>query len=200
MKDIFTKIYQDNDWKSDESVSGQGSTLDATEGIRRELPKLFDKFHVKSILDIPCGDFNWFDKMKWGTDDRELRLYIGADIVPELIASNRERYGIRTYQDFQVLDITKDELPKVDLILVRDLFGHFSEPDLALAIQNIKRSGAKYLLATTFPSSFNTVRIQTGQWHALNLDYYCGLPPAIEIINEGNQMFKDKCLGLWQLR
>lgn len=190
MKDIFTKIYQDNEWKSDESVSGQGSTLDATELIRRELPKLFAKFHVKSLLDIPCGDLNWISKMPL-----EGIEYIGADIVPEIIHANKQRGP-----NFYVLDITKDRLPKVDLILVRDLFGHFSNADLNAAIKNVKASGAKYLLATTFPSMFNTVQIKTGQWRAVNLDYYCGLPPAIEIINEGNQMFKDKCLGLWQLR
>jgi 2-polyprenyl-3-methyl-5-hydroxy-6-metoxy-1,4-benzoquinol methylase len=199
MKEIFTGIYKNNDWKSDESVSGQGSTMDATEGIRRELPKLLNKFHVKSLLDIPCGDCNWINRVDFPEDFE----YHGADIVEEVVELARDnmrgRYGWNQ-NNFTVLDITKDQLPKVDLILVRDLFGHFSEPDLALAIKNVKSSGAKYLLATTFPSSFNTVRIQTGQWHALNLDYYCGLPPVLEIINEGNQMFKDKCLGLWQLR
>lgn len=190
MKEIFTGIYKNNDWKNDESVSGQGSTLDATEGIRRELPKLFAKFHVKTLLDIPCGDMNWISKMPL-----EGIEYIGADIVPEIIHANKQRGP-----NFYVLDITKDNLPKADMILVRDLLGHFSDADLKLAIDNIKRSGAKYLLATTFPSSFNTVGIKTGQWRAINLDYYCGLPPSIEIINEGNQMFKDKCLGLWQLQ
>jgi hypothetical protein len=40
-----------------------------------------------------------------------------------------------------VVDITKDRLQQVDMILVRDLFGHFSDVDLKLAIDNIKRSG-----------------------------------------------------------
>ena len=190
MKEIFTDIYKNNNWKSEESVSGQGSTLDATIGIRLALPKLFAKFHVKSVLDIPCGDLNWITKVDFG----DIK-YIGADIVPELIAE----MSVLHQADLRVLDITMDELPKVDLILVRDLFGHFSDVDLKLAIDNVKRSGSKYLLATTFPSTFNTIQIKTGQWRALNLDYYCGLPPAIEIINEGNQLFKDKCLGLWKL-
>lgn len=193
MKELFTDIYKNNEWKDDESVSGHGSTLDATEGIRRELPKLFDKFHVKTLLDVPCGDFHWFKEMP-----SNLELYIGADIVPEIIASNIDQYDHKR-REFIVLDITHDELPKADMILVRDLFGHFSDADLNAAIKNVKASGTKYLLATTFPSSFNTVSIKTGQWRGLNLDYYCGLPPAIKIINEGNRMFKDKCLGLWQL-
>jgi hypothetical protein len=67
--------------KDDESVSGHGSTIDATEGIRRELPKLFAKFHVKSLLDIPCGDCNWIKGWIWPSFD----LYLGADIVDELV-------------------------------------------------------------------------------------------------------------------
>jgi hypothetical protein len=191
MKDVFTDIYKNNDWKSEESVSGQGSTLDATECVRRELPRLFAKFHVKSLLDIPCGDCNWIMPAI-----KNLDLYLGADIVDELIEENRKRFPD---EHFAVLDITKDQLPKVDMILVRDLFGHFSDADLNAAIKNVKASGAKYLLATTFPSMFNTVQIKTGQWRALNLDYFCGLPPSIEIISEGNRMFKDKHLGLWRL-
>jgi 2-polyprenyl-3-methyl-5-hydroxy-6-metoxy-1,4-benzoquinol methylase len=196
MKDVFTRIFRDNEWKDDESVSGHGSTLGATEVIRRELPKLFAEFHMKSLLDIPCGDMNWIA----GLLVDENFEYIGADIVPELIDQNINKNYPSDNIQFRVLDITRDELPKVDMILVRDLLGHFSDVDLALAINNIKRSGAKYLLATTFPSAFNTVRIQTGQWRGINLDYYCGLPPSIRMINEGNQMFRDKCLGLWQLR
>lgn len=194
MKDIFTDIYRDNTWKSDESVSGQGSTVDATYHIVRELPRLFAEFHVKSVLDIPCGDLNWITKIDFGGMGIK---YIGGDIVEELIAETRLKYN---GADLRVLDITKDELPKVDLILVRDLFGHFSDADLALAVKNVKRSGAKYLMATTFPDMWNTVSIKTGQWRAVNLDYYCGLPPSIYMLNEGNQMFKNKCLGLWQLR
>lgn len=191
MKDVFTKIYHDNEWKSDESVSGQGSTLDQTHLIRRELPQLFEKFQVKTLLDIPCGDMNWIADIITGLD------YVGADIVTEIIDDNRKRFPELR---FEVLDITRNELPQADMLLVRDLFGHFSDVDLKLAIDNVKRSNIKYLLATTFPSSFNTIRITTGQWRALNLDYYCGLPASIYTLNEGNQLFKDKCLGLWQLR
>jgi SAM-dependent methyltransferase len=193
MKDVFTDIYKKNEWKDDESVSGHGSTLDATELIRRELPKLLTEFHVKSFLDIPCGDLNWVTKIDFGGMGIQ---YIGGDIVEELLAETRQKYN---GADLRLLDITRDELPKVDMIMVRDLFGHFSDVDLKLAIDNVKRSGAKYLLATTFPSAFNTVRIKTGQWRGLNLDYYCGLPSSIRLISEGNQMFKDKHLGLWRL-
>lgn len=193
MKDVFTDIYRQNGWKGDQSVSGQGSGLEQTAVIRQELPKLFSRLKTRSVLDIPCGDFYWFKRMP-----SNLELYIGADVVPELIAANIDAYDNKR-REFMVLDITTDELPKVDLVLCRDLLGHFSNSDLQLALNNIKRSGSTYLLATTFPSSFNQWAIETGQWRPLNLAYYCGLPEPLEVIGEGNQMFKDKSLGLWKL-
>lgn len=199
MKPTFEDIYQNNKWKSDESVSGTGSTLAQTETIRRTIPKIVNKYGVQSILDIPCGDFNWFKEM-----DLKLNMYIGADIISELIRFNRARYtSPLTARYFEVLDITRDKLPKTDLILVRDLFGHFSNKDIKMALKNIKNSGARYLLATTFPNNYDMTDIQTGQWRPVNLDYMWGMPQSIEMINEGctegNGEFKDKSLGLWRL-
>ena len=43
-EDRFTKIYLSNHWNSPESRSGQGSTLENTQSIRNELPKIFEKY------------------------------------------------------------------------------------------------------------------------------------------------------------
>lgn len=58
LEDRFTDIYYGNGWTADESVSGQGSTVENTFKLRRQLPELFDKFEIRSIFDAPCGDFN----------------------------------------------------------------------------------------------------------------------------------------------
>jgi hypothetical protein len=44
------------------------------------------------LLDIPCGDFNWMKLLNLGVD------YIGADIVGELIAENRRRFGAKVWE------------------------------------------------------------------------------------------------------
>lgn len=199
--DVFNEIYQNNFWKSDESVSGYGSTMEQTETIRKKLPVLFKSLNIKSVLDIPCGDLNWFP-MNDMPDDF---YYMGADIVPELVGSARDKMRGRKpiLVQFEVMDITKDKLPPVDLILVRDLLGHFSNADVRLALKNIKQSGAKYLLATTFPSHENVTDITTGQWRPINLASLFGLPDPIMMINEncedGDGKFSDKSLGLWEL-
>lgn len=198
MKDIFTDIYKTNFWKNNESVSGHGSTMDETASIRLILPKLFRELHVKTVLDIPCGDCNWVKDL-WP----ELDWYIGADVVEELIAENKERFHHEA--EFRVLDATKSELPKVDLILCRDLLGHFSNRDVKAALKNFRASGSKWLLATTFPGRENEAHdIKTGQWRPIDLGYMWGLPTPLLYIYEnctaGNGKFKDKALGLWELK
>lgn len=199
MQDVFTKIYQDNHWKNDESVSGAGSTLEATSAIRSALPLLFDHYEIETIVDIPCGDMNWIGDLVLGK-----RTYFGMDIVPEIIAQNKSKYGHLANVFFDVKDITRDPLPPADLILVRDLLGHFSNADVRKALANIKNSRCKYLLATTFPQHETEGDIKTGEWRPINLASLWGLPDPLEYINEnctvGGGEFRDKSLGLWRIR
>lgn len=94
--------------------------------------------------------------------------YTGADIVPDLIPLNKEKYP---KYDFKVLDLTTDNLPKVDLIFCRDCLFHLSNNLIVEALKNIKKSGSKYLLTTTFPEHKIANRdIEIGQWRIINLE------------------------------
>src|ERR1700690_4609194 len=72
---IFLDAFRDNRWGDAESISGPGSNLRVTEEIRKAIPELIADLGVRSILDIPCGDFNWMSRLDLGVD------YTGADIV-----------------------------------------------------------------------------------------------------------------------
>lgn len=195
LRETFTEIFQKNLWASPESVSGGGSEMQNTEVIRRELPYLLQKFGIKSILDIPCGDWNWMKSV-----DLCGASYIGADIVPDLIERNKANYQ---NVDFRVLDLTSDSLPKVDLIFTRDCLGHLSNDNVSKAIRNCQESGSKYLLATSFTKWDNNPDIQNGGWKCINLM----IPPfqlnPIYLINEdckeGYPHYNDKCMILFQL-
>lgn len=193
--ETFSEIYEKNLWCSPESVSGGGSEMQNTKVIRRELPILLQKFGITSILDIPCGDWNWMKDV-----DLCGASYIGADIVPQLVQRNKENYPS---VDFRVLDITKDTLPKVDLIFVRDCLGHLSNDNVSLALRNCQESGSKYLLATSFTKWDKNPDIVDGGWKCINLM----IPPfqlnPIYLINEdcreGYPHYNDKCMILFQL-
>lgn len=102
------------------------------------------------------------------------------------------------------MDISKDGLPKADMILCRDCLVHFSFEDILSAIRNFKRSGSQYILTTTFSERLSNIDINTGGWRTLNLQ----LPPfnfprPIKLINEkcdeAGGIYLDKSLGLWRL-
>ena len=86
-EDVFTEIYNTNDWGSTESKSGKGSTIGVTSIIREQLPLLFKKYNIKKLYDGACGDFNWMKKIVGKLD-----FYMGADIVEDLTKSNIRRF------------------------------------------------------------------------------------------------------------
>ena len=193
--EVFSRIHRRNSWGDAESLSGKGSNLAVTEKLRTELPGLLKKHAVTSILDIPCGDFNWMGSVDLNGID-----YIGADIVPELIEGNRIHEDRN--RRFMVLDLIETPLPKSDLVFTRDCIVHLSTEHAQKAIANIRASGARLLMATTFPESGTNQDILTGQWRPLDMTKPpFSFPDPIDIIFEeppaGKRSFPDKAMGLW---
>lgn len=193
---VFSKIFKENYWVYGESVSGTGSDTNQTNEIIDELEKLFHEFEVKSILDAPCGDFNWMNQVNLNYIE-----YMGIDIVEDLISLNRSKYKNRKGIAFSVGNIITDGVPKVDLILCRDCLVHFSFDDIQKALSNFKRLGSKYLLTTSFIDYTNKKDIRTGFWRPVNLNKPpFNLTNPIKIINEkckeGEGKHKDKSLVL----
>jgi SAM-dependent methyltransferase len=195
-KASFEAMFQRHSPGKCESRSGPGSTLANTVVIRAELPKLTEEFGVTSILDIPCGDFNWMQHV-----DLHGAHYMGADIVDHLVALNRKRFGSEQ-REFRVLDLAVSELPRVDLILSRDCLVHFSYSLIRKALSNLQSSRSCYLLTTTYPNHHENVDISTGDWRPLNL---CAppfiFPAPLRTIEEHHpeQAYSDKSLGLWSV-
>ena len=162
---VFQKIYDNNKWQNEESRSGSGSTLKYTENLRNELPKIINQFEIKSILDAPCGDFNWMKKIlpKLNVD------YIGGDIVPTLIKINSSNYS-STNVKFIPLDITKDKLPNTDLMICRDCLFHLSYEYINNFFKNFAKSNIKYLLTSThINNGFKNRNIKVGAFRPIDL-------------------------------
>ena len=198
MESTFAPFYEENRWGDDESVSGPGSSLERTAKLRRELPLLLQEIGVRTLLDAPCGDFNWMRHTQLG-----IERYIGADIIPDLIARNRELYGNNDVE-FLLLDLTRDKLPRVDVILCRDCLIHFSYRHIANAIRNFKRSGSSFLLTNSYPAWRENENIRTGDFRPLNLarppfNFPMPLRQINEKLPEEEAQFFGKILGLWKL-
>lgn len=198
MRHTFSALWHNKSWVRGESVSGEGSDLHNTMVVRRELPGIIRELGVRTMLDVPCGDLTWMSQLALPVEK-----YIGADVVPEIIARNRESFS-RSDRRFEVLDITSSRLPGVDLIFCRDCLVHLSYADIWAAFRQFKESRSTYLLTTTFPDRQANYDIATGEWRPLNLQqapFKLNAPVALvneEYRAEGGR-YIDKSLGLWSL-
>lgn len=198
-KDIFTEYFYNNSWNGKESVSGPGSDYEQTKYLIPELQTLLKELNIKSILDVPCGDFNWMRRV-----NLDGIKYIGGDIVDKMININNKKHGTKNIS-FKLIDIVKDQLPEVDLVMVRDCFVHLPNKDIFKAINNIIDSKSKYLLTTNFmwKSLEANTDIKVGAWRRLNLEQDpFNFPFPKDIIIEGNiQSYdRDKTMSLWHTK
>ena len=195
----FERIEQTNLWGAATSASGLGSEDPATAAIREALPALLQRLGARSLLDAPCGDAGWIGRLELGVD------YTGIDIVPSLIDANNRRASRGELSGrFLVGDVTRDALPRADVILCRDCLVHLSFANIARAVAGFHASGARFLLVTTFPEWENNEDCEDGDWRALNMEKPpFNWPPPRELIDErceeGGGGWRDKSLGLWQL-
>jgi len=192
----FHEIYEKQQWGSGETVSGPGSTLAATETLRAKLGALLHELQVQSFLDIPCGDHNWMSKVEFPSGCS----YVGADVVESLVTDTKSKYPAL---DFRVLDIRTSDLPKCDVVFTRDCLVHLPYADIQQALENIKRSGAKWLMATHFPGRTNH-DIPSGHWRPLDMTADPILLPTPKYVlnedcKEGDGAFRDKSIGVWDL-
>jgi SAM-dependent methyltransferase len=199
IEEVFSQIYHTNQWGNEETPSGPGSSIDQTKSLVENLNLLIANLRIQTVLDIPCGDFNWIRNL----DLRTLQ-YTGADIVKDLILRNKATYETKRIQ-FEHRDLTKDFLPQTDLVINRDCLVHFCFNDIEKAITNIIISKSTYLLTTTFPGQTHNYDIVTGDWRPINLQ----LPPfdfpkPLQMITESfeaefEKYNRGKALALWKI-
>ena len=166
IRDRFNLIYKNNLWGSTESGSGKGSEIFYTKNLRDWLRIAIPKYSIATVVDAPCGDFNW---MRLVTSEHTFN-YIGLDIVDHVIAKNRDNHESQTVK-FDIADICIDVIPDCDLLIVRDCLFHLSYSDINRFLINISKVQYKYLLTTTHTVSvkFENYDIQTGDFRLINL-------------------------------
>lgn len=198
LAETFTYIYDTNLWGA-ESRSGLGSDLQATDRLRAAIPELLRALNARVLLDIPCGDFGWLSKANLDIDE-----YIGADIVAAIVERNRALFGEDRRRRFIQGDITRDPLPRADVVLCRDCLVHLSDAAIFQAFDNLKRTGSQYVLTTTFIELDANRDIASGDWRPLNLRLApFSLPAPLAVVLEGcteeGGAYADKALALWEI-
>ena len=172
-KKVFTSIYKSNHWAQSDnlsgeivSVSGPGSNINQKGflDLKKNFENIFKKYEIRSILDMPCGDFLWLNEV---IKDKNI-YYLGIDIVNELISRNNIKYKNEKI-NFECRDIV-EFFPKrqFDLILIRDLFIHLKNSDITKILNNLKSIDFKYLAVNSNTIEINK-DVNIGQHRKINL-------------------------------
>jgi len=114
-----------------ETPCGHGSKLSTTVKQREWIPKIVDRYNIKSISDIGAGDLNWISKIKFGIDVN----YKAYDLVPR-------------HKNVNSFNLLNSVPPKSDLLICLWVLNHFSKKDHTKGFNNLMKSNSKYLLIT----------------------------------------------------
>ena len=202
-KSTFKYIYLSSHWQynfkidKNRSLSGPGSNLDYTESLTYELLNFFQENSVRKILDIGCGDFIWMNLLLEKYD--EYNVYLGLDIVDELIKKNNEKFSSNK-TSFKSFDLVEDNIPEgFDIVLVRDVFIHLKNHQILSFLDKLKKTNIKYLGVTTTPGLKKNNDLKTeGRFRYINLE----IKPYN--LNEFYLKIKEKnkidCLNIYLLK
>lgn len=144
-REVFTKIYADGTWGQ---VAGQGyfsgtgshdsaiveAYVSAVSSLLAAQPAPPD------AVDLGCGDFNV------GSRIRSLcGAYVACDVVPQLVASNISRFS-HLGVDFRCLDIVQDELPKGEVVFIRQVLQHLGNSQISEVVAKVQTGGYRLLV------------------------------------------------------
>jgi len=145
--EIFSATYNNFLWgrKSNDFkfYSGDGSHLpEIVNDYIANVSNFLSSFEAKpSVVDIGCGDFNIGSQLAHLTSE-----YIACDVVTSVIEQNRKLFMIENVK-FLVVDAVVQELPKGDVVILRQVLQHLSNQDVTSIIRKVEKI-YEYLIFT----------------------------------------------------
>jgi SAM-dependent methyltransferase len=144
-QEVFTRIYESNKWDTDglakgSFYSGTGSYGAVAQNYVDFVSQFIEAHKITSVTDIGCGDFEIGNQI---TKKNKHVKYIGCDVVEPLIQRNKKEFESENIS-FKHLDASKSELPKSDLITIRQVLQHLSNDDIQIILSKV--SHFKYAL------------------------------------------------------
>lgn len=152
LEEKFTTVYRTGHWgKSDTPdrpfYSGPGSDPSLQQEYVRAVSDLIIEKGVRSIADVGCGDFAIGRAILDRLEARDHSVqYAGYDLVANLIQHNTELHASPARR-FVKLNIVDESLPKTELTMVREVFQHLSNAEVAKALEHIS-GNSRWLVVT----------------------------------------------------
>ena len=184
MQNKFSEIYSKNIWGS--SGSGSKFTND-NKFFLNELRNHIDKYDLKTIGDVGCGDWNIMRHFELKSDES----YTGIDCVDFLINDLKMKSEEQNI-DFTCLDISKNIPVGYDIIVIKDVIQHWEDKDILEFIPKLLKNN-KYVYCV---NGYKFGRDKTkSNWTTRHLDKKYKYHP-ISIIKEPMNKFNYRIMDI----
>lgn len=178
MEEIFTRIYENNEWGTNHNNEYNGSSGDGSDIEYNKiyyipfLQQFIVNNHIKSIVDLGCGDFRCGPLIY---DNLDIS-YNGYDIYKKLIDYNKKQNKNIDKYKFNYLDFFK-EIEKIesgDLCILKDVLQHWELESIYIFLDKmVLLKKFKYILIINCGyQTIDNTTIQCGQWRPLSYKYY----------------------------
>jgi hypothetical protein len=170
-REVFETIYRERMWGGRFSrhrfYSGAGSRDERVVGpyIAAVRTYLTARANAPAIVDIGCGDFSVGCRLV----DLASR-YVACDVVQPLIEEHRKRFFMSNVE-FKVVDAIEDSLPAGDVALIRQVFQHLSNDQVAAVLPRLNQ----------YRTAIITEHVPTGSDFVPNLDVSAGLDTRLRL-------------------
>ena len=158
---VFDRIYRTGGW------NGVGSGPGSLPEVNGPYLSLLDRMlryspSIRTVLDIGCGDWQLMQHLDLAGKD-----YLGVDVSRRVIAANRRRFarpGVR----FETMNPIVQDIPQVDLIIIKDVLAHLPYADIAIMLRKI-RERSRFALITDDYADGNHQDIALGEHRPINI-------------------------------
>tara|TARA_B100001093_G_scaffold341800_1_gene326592 strand:+ start:11082 stop:11681 length:600 start_codon:yes stop_codon:yes gene_type:complete len=175
MEDVFTNIYENNEWgdnknKEYSGSSGHGSSKEYNKKYIETLKNIIKDYKIKNIVDLGCGDFR-IGRLIY--DDLNIS-YTGYDTYKKIIDYNITQYPKLKYT-FKHLDFytNKESIIEGDMCILKDVLQHWSTNEIYVFLDYLTQSKKfKYiLLVNCCGQETDNSDINTGGFRWLSFNY-----------------------------
>ena len=186
IRDEFNRIYASKAWGSGNRKgqgSGLGSNMEYTAVIRQQLVEVIKTYNISSMLDSSCGSMHWMRLVL-----EEVALFkpdfkfAGTDVSCNVIEKHKKTFADKTNWSFACVDYANMPLPLgYDLVFSRDSLQHVPQYAVWMFLNNVRNSGAKYLMVGSYVKSRQPNKDIHAGWGAYDVDL---LKPPFSVRNQ----------------
>jgi len=138
MKKFFETIYEKQIWGNG---SGGGSSAEYNRQYIHLLRNFMIKNHIKSVVDLGCGDWQCTELIY-----KHLPLeYLGLDCVKSVVEENMKKFP--KYK-FECCDFLNEEIPAAEVYILKDVLQHWSPKQIVEFLTKLTKKSFKFIIIT----------------------------------------------------